>query len=269
MVLIHFVLQGRGALRGPDGRVSRLAPMFMAIIPVGTAHVLEVDGEVLNELKIDAPPEGPPIHQIIAGTSDHHELVVACGMVNVRFGESIGLFDHLRDVLTVDLSDVPHVAELFDGILAEQSKTSPGSKVLLAALMTQLLVHLFRRLANSTDLPLPWLTALEDRRLARAIDSVFDDPAAHHTVESLASHASMSRSAFAEHFTASFGRSPMNFVNHVRMERAGRLLRAGSLSVEQVTNKIGYSSRSHFSQAFKKHTGHSPADYRHGAGSLV
>jgi AraC-like DNA-binding protein len=269
MVLIHFVLQGRGTLRGPDGRASRLAPMSMAIIPAGSAHVLEVDGEVLNELEIDAPPKGPPIHQIVAGTSDHHELVVACGMVNARFGESIGLFDHLHNVLTVDLSDVPHVADLFEGILIEQSQTSPGSKVLLAALMTQLFVHMFRRLAYGTDRPLPWLTALEDPRLARAIDSVFDDPAENHSVESLASYASMSRSAFAEHFTASFGRSPMNFVNHVRMERAARLLQAGSLSVEQVTNKVGYLSRSHFSQAFKKHTGHSPADYRHEVDPLV
>ncbi len=268
MVLIHFVLQGRGTLRGPDGTLWPLAPMSMAIVPAGAAHVLEVTGEVLNELEIDAPPEGPPIHQIIAGASDHHDLVVACGMVNARFGESIGLFDHLRDVLTVDLSDVPHIGELFDEILAEQSQTSPGSKVLLAALMMQLLVHMFRRLACGTDRPLPWLTALEDPRLARAIDPVFDDPGAHHSVESLAACASMSRSAFAEHFTEAFTRSPMNFVNHVRMEHAVRLLENGSYSVEQIADKVGYSSRSHFSQAFKKHTGHSPSNYRHGVDSL-
>ncbi len=262
-VLIHFVLQGQGAVRGPDGVALQLAPMSMAVIPAGAAHVLEGSGELLHELEIDAPPEGPPIHQIVAGTRKHHDLVIACGMVNARYRESIGLFDHLHDVLTVDLSDVPHVAELFEGILAEQSQTSPGGKVLIAALMTQLLVHMFRHLARSTDRQLPWLSALEDSRLARTMDRIFDDPGAHHTVESLAACACMGRSAFAEHFTAAFLRSPMNFVNHVRMERAARLLQEGPSSVDQIAEKIGFSSRSHFSQAFKKHTGHSPANYRH------
>jgi AraC-like DNA-binding protein len=79
-----------------------------------------------------------------------------------------------------------------------------------AALMTQCLVYLFRRLVSEPGGALPWLIALEDARLARAIDRILEDPSADHTVDSLADTASMSRSAFAEHFVAAFGRSPMN-----------------------------------------------------------
>ncbi|MFT5502108.1 MAG: AraC family transcriptional activator of mtrCDE, partial [Woeseiaceae bacterium] len=200
MVLVHYVLQGSGTVRGPDGATVPLAPMSIAIVPVGAKHELEIEvnGKILNELEIVAPPDGPPIHRIIAGNSDHYNLVIACGMLDARLSGSIGLFDHLRDVLTVDLSDVPQVANIFDSIFAEQSRYSYGGKVLLAALMTQLLVHVFRLLASNTQHSLPWVTALDDSRLARVLDSVFDDPAAHHSVESMAACASLSRSALAE-----------------------------------------------------------------------
>ena len=110
---------------------------------------------------------------------------------------------------------------------------------------------------------IPWLSALSDPRLACALDRILDDPAADHTVESLAEAASMSRSAFAERFAAAFDRTPINLVNHVRMQRAAQLLQQGdALSVDEVADRVGFSSRSHFSRAFKKHTGVAPAEFR-------
>jgi len=72
----------------------------------------------------------------------------------------------------------------------------------------------------------------------------------------------MSRSAFAKHFHEAFFRSPMNLVNHVRLERAARMLASSPLPVERIGRHCGFASRSHFSHAFKKHTGLSPAEFR-------
>jgi transcriptional regulator GlxA family with amidase domain len=88
------------------------------------------------------------------------------------------------------------------------------------------------------------------------------DPGAHYTVESLADMANMSRSAFAKAFHDAFDRSPMNFVNHVRLQTATRLLGSGNMPVDKVASRVGFSSRTHFSQVFKKHTGLSPAEFR-------
>jgi transcriptional regulator GlxA family with amidase domain len=86
-----------------------------------------------------------------------------------------------------------------------------------AALMTQCLVHLFRRLPSEEEDALPWLIALHDERLCRVIDLILDEPGADYTVDSLAETAAMSRCSFTDHFTHAFGRSPMSFVNHVRI----------------------------------------------------
>ena len=55
----------------------------------------------------------------------------------------------------------------------------------------------------------------------------------------------------------------MSLVHHVRMQHAAHLLRRDALlSVDDVADRVGYSSRSHFSSAFKKHHGVSPTEFR-------
>ena len=189
-------------------------------------------------------------------------MTVGCGTLNVRYGEAMGLFDHLTEVLAVDLSNVPGVMAMFEVLIDEQSREAPGTPVLQGAIMTQLLVHMLRTLAVQSRSSLIWLKALDDPRLARVIDHIMKDPFASHTVESLANVAHMSRSAFAKHFQVAFANSPMNLVNHVRLERAAHMLNSSTIPVEQVGRKCGFSSRSHFSQAFKKHMGLSPAEFR-------
>jgi len=261
-LLIHFVLRGEGMLYGPKNDEHPIYPGHLAVVPIGAKHVLESSGEIHDELRIDAPPPGEQVCRIEAGSSDQPDLIVGCGIVHVRYGPSLDLFEHLRDVLSADLSGVPEVFTVYQGILAEQSKPDTGGNALTAALMTQCLIHFFRRLPSAGEDAMPWLAALQDERLGRVVDRVLESPGADYTVESLAETAAMSRSAFAEHFAESFGRSPMSFVNHVRMQRAAQLLTIGNASIDEIARTIGYSSRSHFSRAFKDHSGLPPNEFR-------
>lgn len=260
--MLHFVLEGEGTLLDLQERRHAIGPGWLAIIPRGAAHALESD-RVEHELRVETSPPCGLVPRVVAGSERRPALSVACGIVRVRYGDTLGLFDQLRDALLVDLSDSPAARTVFAGILAEQAHPGPGASALARALMSQCLVLALRQLCASPSCTLPWLSALEDPRLARALDRIIEDPSAGHTVESLADAAGMSRSAFAEHFTAAFHQTPMGMVHHVRMQRAAHLLRRGEpLSVDQVADRVGFSSRSHFSRAFKKHVGLSPADYR-------
>jgi AraC-like DNA-binding protein len=261
-VLLHFVLQGTGALYGPRGDSHRLAPLHLSVVPIGAKHTLESSGIVRDELCIDAPPTGDQVCQIVAGSSEDIDLVVGCGLVEVRYGPSLDLFDHLSEVLAVDLSDVPQLLPVFQGILSEQSRAIAGSDAMTAALMTQCLVHFFRSLETQGEEVFPWLIALQDDRMGRVVDMILEAPGDEHSVDSLAETAAMSRSAFTERFARSFGRSPMSFVNHVRMQRASELLAVDSLSIDEIARQVGYASRSHFSRAFREHSGLPPTDFR-------
>jgi AraC-like DNA-binding protein len=263
-VMVHFVLEGCGFVRSPGGTAQALEPCSLAVVPKEMEHSLEPSDDFLDECVVDPSSESiPPVPVIATEPEESPELTVACGFVKVRYGAALGLFDKLQEVLVEDLRDVPQVRTAFQDILAEQSRAGPGSEAMKAALMSQCIVHLLRRLCASGTCSLPWLAALEDERLARALDCILQRPGDPHTVESLARAASMSRSAFAEAFTKAFGLPPLSLLRRVRMERAWKLLEHGDgLPMETVASRVGFTSRSHFSRAFKRHFGVSPAARR-------
>ena len=244
-VMLHFVLTGSGLVRSAAGTAQPLGQCTLAVVPKGASHSLEAES-------------GSPV-----GAA----MVVACGLVRVRYGAALGLFDQLDGVLVQDLSDIPQARIAFKAILAEQTEAGPGSDTMQAALMSQCLVYLLRRLCAGGSCSLPWLAALEDERLARALDRILRDPAKPHTVESLAAASSMSRSSFAEGFARAFGMPPMSLVRRIRLERALRILERGDdLPMEALAHRVGFSSRSHFSRAFKKQFGVAPAVLRASSG---
>jgi transcriptional regulator GlxA family with amidase domain len=108
----------------------------------------------------------------------------------------------------------------------------------------------------------PWLSALDDPRLARVIETILNRPEQHHTLDVLASIAYTSRSTFTRHFEQSFGRTPMDYLREIRLRRAAQLLRIKGLTVDSVASKVGFAGRSHFSRAFHDQFGCSPADFR-------
>lgn len=260
--MLHFVVAGNGWLSTPAGTLEQIGPNWLIVVPPGMVHSLVTRKDFEQELRIECTPTGPPVHRILAGKDGPAEMVVGCGILNVKFRDTVGLFDHLTDLLIVDLSKVPEVPSLFQALIVEQGNEAPGGPILQGAIMTQLMVHLFRGLATQPDAQLSWLNALQDERLAQAIDRIMDDPAAPHTVESLADTAHMSRSAFSRHFQDAFHTSPMQLVTHVRLERAARMLTNSSLPVKLVASRCGFSSRSHFSHAFKQHSGVAPNEFR-------
>lgn len=269
-VMFHFVVKGSGVMRGPRGETHQLWPYCLGVVPPGAVHSLECGSTIQSTEVIHPPPESGPPPELVAGSSDLAHLQVACGIVHVAYGDSLGLFSHLRDAFVADLSGYPQVRAAFEGILAERASASPGGAALSAALMSQCLVYLLRHLSGTTSPPLPWLSALDDEDLGRALDSMFENPAAPHTVESLAEEALMSRSVFAERFHAAFGSSPMTFLRGLRMRRAAQLLtRSGALSIDQIAHRVGFSSRSHFSRAFREQFGVSPVAYRLAASGQV
>lgn len=61
---------------------------------------------------------------------------------------------------------------------------------------------------------------------------------------------------------AETGQSPLAYLQGERINVAKRLLEAGTLSVAQVTARVGYADVATFSTLFKRLAGQSPAQYR-------
>lgn len=98
--------------------------------------------------------------------------------------------------------------------------------------------------------------------MSLAINAILERPFAAHTVETLASAAGMSRSAFAQRFTDLVGQAPIEFLKYERLRHAAHLLYTTSLPLKSIIGTVGYSSRSYFSRAFRSAFALSPGTVR-------
>ncbi len=72
------------------------------------------------------------------------------------------------------------------------------------------------------------------------------------TTEELAGALGMSRSAFADRFTAVVGEPPMTYLTHWRLALAADLLVASDDAIDVVARQVGYGSGFALSAAFKR-----------------
>ena len=258
-VFVKFVIDGEGVVRSPNGHSCSIATGNLVIVPAGASYQIETGGEILHELRLSGKPEGDPPYRVCAGSREKSALVTACGLVSASTGGSVDVFSQLRELLIVDLSADAAVRPAFAEILEEQTGGRPGAATVSSALMTKCLIHLFRQVGEAPEPP-AWLRSLYNPRLSQTLDLILADPAADHSLASLARSAAMSRSTFAEQFRSTFGISPMNFVTKRRVQAAAELLNQG-LAVSEVAGRVGFSSRSHFTAAFRKHAGVLPSQY--------
>lgn len=77
----------------------------------------------------------------------------------------------------------------------------------------------------------------------------------------LAKNANMSRYHFCRLFKRLTGKSPMNFVTFIRIERAKELLKKG-VDISSVAIKVGFNAPGSFSRQFKRLTELTPKEYR-------
>jgi AraC family transcriptional regulator of arabinose operon len=81
-------------------------------------------------------------------------------------------------------------------------------------------------------------------------------------VNTLASIVSLSRSHYTTLFRRVTGYAPLNYLNHLRMQRAVQLLNTTNLSIKQISDQLGFSDQFYFSRAFRKMHNHSPTEHR-------
>jgi AraC-like DNA-binding protein len=87
------------------------------------------------------------------------------------------------------------------------------------------------------------------------------------TVASLAAVANLSRSHFTTLFHRVTGYAPLNYLNHLRMQRAVELLSSTNWSIKQISDHLGFLDQFYFSRAFTKMHNHSPSEHRRRYGS--
>jgi AraC-like DNA-binding protein len=108
-----------------------------------------------------------------------------------------------------------------------------------------------------------------DRAVVRVICAMYQRIGDELTVDDMARTAMYSKFHFSRAFREVTGVSPGRFLSALRFQEAKRLLASTSLSVAEISNRVGYSSLGTFSTRFKSSVGVTPTEYRRIGGRMA
>lgn len=103
---------------------------------------------------------------------------------------------------------------------------------------------------------------LDAGRLRLVMDTIRKNIGEPISVSTLCSAAGLSRSHFSRAFRTSIGQSPHAYIARLRLERAMNLMLDSDVPLSEIALVVGFSDQAHFSNAFRRATGTTPAQWR-------
>lgn len=156
------------------------------------------------------------------------------------------------------------LTQLARNLATELRDENPGREIVLAALIEQVVVQLLRRYSNmprSDELELSRV-GLIDRRIRRSVELMHAQLDQDLSLKEIAAASYLSPFHFVRVFKKLTGTTPHAYLASIRTNRAQLLLAEPSLSVTEISSRVGYSSPSHFTKAFRQATGLTPRAFR-------
>lgn len=241
----HLVRRGECWVTGDDGSVEQLGPGDLVFVEAGREHTLASHAPGAE------PTEGAC-------------TMLLCGYC--RFLTDTGtplaeVFPALTIVRDEEILRHPWLKTTLDQLSAEYLSQQPGSELVVDKLTEIVIVELIRiNFCRAKDSP--FIRALNDKQISRALQLLHEKPDQAWTLENLAAEIAMSRAAFAKRFKELVGRPMFEYLTGLRIQRAKEMLRESSLPLYEIASRVGYESDLSFTKTFKKHTGTTPIRYR-------
>ncbi|MCX7357910.1 MAG: AraC family transcriptional regulator [Alphaproteobacteria bacterium] len=266
LAAFHYVIEGGLVVTMPDGGEWRLGAGDVVLLPHNEIHVMAsapgLPSISPRELFPTAAPNG--VFRIVHGGGGEVTRMV-CGFLGGN-AQLHPLLTNLPQVVTFNLSTLPSgdwIARTFAYAAQTQAAQDTGAPTVLTKVSELMVVEALRHYLSA----LPpektgWLAGLRDPAIGRAIALMHARVSEDWTADALAREVNLSRSAFAERFTALVGQPPMRYLTNWRMQTAMQKLRETKLMVAQIAFEVGYESEASFTRAFRRETGMPPAAWR-------
>ena len=183
-----------------------------------------------------------------------------CATLDFDGGASHPLVLALPAVLALPVHEVEGIEQTLALLFSETERVRCGQRLLADRLFEVLLLQMLRWLLDhpaERGIQDGLLSGLSHPKLARLLTALHERPGEAWPLETMASEAGMSRSAFAAEFKAALGTTPADYLLRWRISIAQTRLRGGA-PVKTVSDELGYASASAFSRAFTQVAGVSP-----------
>jgi len=166
-------------------------------------------------------------------------------------------------VKAIDGKVAPWLEETLRLMMRESGPNRPGRQAIVDHLAKVILIQSIREWIATLDSENGhWLAAILDPDIGPALKLMHASLEWPWTVASLADRVCLSRSTFAARFKAMVSKPPLQYLLECRMQKACALLAEGRCEIKEIASRIGYTTRTAFSNAFRRWSGLSPGRYR-------
>lgn len=184
-----------------------------------------------------------------------------CARLTFEGGSNNPLVRTLPPLIALPLAKVDGLSASLELLFAETDRARCGQRLLADRLFEVVFIQLLRWLLDhpaEAGVQPGLITGLSDQRLARALVALHDAPGENWSLERMAQTAGMSRTAFANNFRDTVGRTPAEYLADWRIALAQSRLREGR-PIKLLAGELGYANPSALSRAFAARTGMYPS----------
>jgi AraC-like DNA-binding protein len=262
----HYVVEGGLLAQIGDAAPIALKEGDIVLFPRNDIHVLgsAIERDPVRVGRFVTLPADGGLARIVYGGGGRQTRIV-CGFLGSD-GQAGALLETLPPILCLNVGGTPGgdwMMQTFQAATHDIARSAPGAATVLSKMAELLFIEAVRRyVATLPDEQSGWLAGLRDPAVGRALAFLHSQPARSWTTEELARAVGLSRSAFADRFTALIGQPPMHYLASWRMQVAAHRLRDARSAVAQIAYEVGYESEAAFTRAFKRHFGVPPAIWR-------
>jgi AraC family transcriptional activator of mtrCDE len=259
-VWFHLVSKGRGFVHSPRWPTPLALDTgdLILFLPHAARHFLSYSAEDLPDSAI-AP--GIALDSYMT-TWQEGEAGFVCGEIELAAPKSL-LWQALPAEIVIRQYHAGNsLARLIELVIGEASTPRFGSDSVIERLCDGLFVLVIRYCIEENLVHKGVFAAMQDKRLAKALGLIHEQPWQAWTLNELCVQAGVSKSVLSEKFSALIGHSPIEYLTLWRLQIAAHWLMEPDMTVERVAEKSGYESVPAFSKAFKRHFGVSPGTFR-------
>lgn len=179
-----------------------------------------------------------------------------------HFHANIGttpLCDYVVFPLIKQVEDINYVKSLFDRMTNHFGDDNGFSPIIANSTLMELLHHYLSNLCHD-DIKLN--QKVSSSKIHTLISYMEDHICDKLLVKDFATMMNLHPNYLIRMFNQTFGTSPMEYFNRLKIEKAKELLELNNSSISSIADSLGFSNPYYFSTVFKKQTGYSPRNYR-------
>lgn len=172
------------------------------------------------------------------------------------FQASTSLYERPSNILKLSYEGIQEILHLIDMMLEELNKDAPGQDIVIQSYFMILITYLSRQFDVKDE------RNQDPYAFYLLIEHINQNFSQNYTLSDLTRISSLNERLLRSMFMKKYHCSPMQYITHVKMEKAKYYLITSDMNITEIADACGYDDSNYFSRKFKQEFGVSPRDFK-------